>query len=47
MLGMLRQGKFTLRHPSRDGSCVSVEEWARDDEAEAEEASEDAKSGED
>lgn len=36
MLGMLRQGRFTLRHPSREGECVSVEEWARDDEEETE-----------
>lgn len=34
MLGMLRQGKFVLRHPSRDGACVPVEEWQRDGEEE-------------
>lgn len=32
MLGMLKQGKFTVRHPSRDDVCVSLDEWARDDE---------------
>jgi hypothetical protein len=29
MLGLLRQGKFTLAHPQRDGLCISAQEWAR------------------
>jgi hypothetical protein len=35
MLGLLRRGAFTLRHPERDGRCVSLREWveaADDDE---------------
>lgn len=32
LLGMMRQGKFVIRHPERDGQCVSLEEWARDEE---------------
>ena len=27
MLGLLRQRKFTLRHPQSKGRCVSVREW--------------------
>lgn len=27
MLGLLRQHKFTLRHPQSNGRCVSVREW--------------------
>jgi|CXWL01.1.fsa_nt_gi hypothetical protein len=33
MLGMLRSGKFVLRHPERDGICVSMHEWARSEES--------------
>jgi hypothetical protein len=29
MLGLLRDGKFTVRHPQVGGRCVSVREWAR------------------
>jgi hypothetical protein len=32
MLGMLRRGKFVLRHPERDGQCVSVSDWAREED---------------
>lgn len=34
MLGRLRQGNFTIRHPQLDGRCVSFREWvaAGDDE---------------
>jgi hypothetical protein len=28
MLGLLREGKFTIRHPQLDDRCVSVREWA-------------------
>lgn len=35
MLGLLRQGKFTIRHPQSKGRCVSIREWyAEQDEAE-------------
>lgn len=27
MLGMLRQGRFSIRHPEIDGRCVSYREW--------------------
>jgi hypothetical protein len=37
MLGLLRQGRFTLTHPQKGGVCVSAAEWARDgDEDEGE-----------
>ena len=38
LLGMMRQGKFVIRHPERDGVCVSIEEWGRDGEELEEEA---------
>jgi hypothetical protein len=32
MVGLLRAGKFTIRHPEREGRCVSMREWARYDD---------------
>ena len=33
MLGLMRAGGFTIRHPqSDDGRCISIREWARDDD---------------
>ena len=32
MLGLLRQGKFTLRHPQSKGRCVSIREWYAEQE---------------
>ena len=43
LLGMLRQGKFVIRHPEREGACVSVEDWARD--GDGEDGAEDAEGG--
>jgi hypothetical protein len=37
MLGRLREGGFTIRHPQVDGRCVSIREWA---EAEVDEEGE-------
>ena len=38
MLGRMRVGNFTIRHPAIDGRCVSYREWlAEDDEADDEE----------
>ena len=40
MVGLLRAGKFVIRHPERDGRCVSIREWLAsddDDEADADE----------
>ena len=36
MLQRARQGNFRLRHPERDGRCVSLAEWAakEDDDSE-------------
>lgn len=31
MLGLLNQRKFTLAHPERDGVCVPIAEWSRED----------------
>ena len=28
MVGLLREGRFTLRHPQLDGRCVSFRQWA-------------------
>ena len=42
MLGMLRQGKFVLRHPERDGVCVAMHEWARSEEGDDEDDEGDA-----
>lgn len=32
MLGMLRRGKFVIRHPERDGQCVSFREWVESED---------------
>jgi hypothetical protein len=41
MLSLLRDGKFTIRHPQRDGRCVSIREWmAADDDEEVDEGAE-------
>jgi hypothetical protein len=42
MLGRLRDGNFTIRHPEIDGACVTMREWlARDDEEGNDEEEED------
>lgn len=35
MLGRLRQGNFVIRHPQRDGRCVSIQDWTADDDEDA------------
>ena len=40
LLGMMRQGKFVIHHPEKDGQCVSVREWAESDEDEEREVQE-------
>lgn len=37
LLGMLRQGKFVIRHPEREGACISIEQWAAEEEDDGEE----------
>jgi hypothetical protein len=32
MVGLLRRGNFVIRHPQRDGRCVTYREWAASDE---------------
>jgi hypothetical protein len=32
MLERQRGGNFTIRHPQKDGRCVSIQEWLADDE---------------
>jgi len=32
MIERLRAGNFTIRHPQKDGRCVSIREWLADDE---------------
>lgn len=36
MLNLMREGQFVIRHPEREGRCVSIQEWAEaeDDEDE-------------
>jgi hypothetical protein len=34
MLERLRRGNFIIRHPQKDGRCVSIQEWLADDEDE-------------
>jgi hypothetical protein len=41
MLNRLREGNFTLRHPERDGHCVSFREWIAADTNEDEDDDED------
>jgi hypothetical protein len=31
MLGLLRQNKFILRHPQREGACITARAWAAED----------------
>jgi hypothetical protein len=39
MVGILREGKAVIRHPERNGRCISYREWiASDDEDEDPEA---------
>ena len=39
MLGRLRDGNFTIRHPEIDGACVTMREWlARQDDDDDDEA---------
>lgn len=41
MLNRLRAGNFVVRHPERDGRCISYREWlARDADDEADEGPE-------
>lgn len=40
MLGLLRGGSFSIRHPEKDGRCVSIREWLEDEEDGAAEAGE-------
>ncbi len=38
MLSRMRNGNFTIRHPERDGACITFREWV---ESEAEDEDED------
>jgi hypothetical protein len=42
MVGLLRAGKFVIRHPERDGQCITYREWVAvgAGEGEAEDAEE-------
>lgn len=43
MVGRVRRGNFVIRHPQRDGRCVSLREWVEHDEEDEEgEADEEA-----
>lgn len=35
LLGMLRQGNFSLVHPERNGVCLTLEDWAHTDDDDA------------
>jgi hypothetical protein len=32
MVNLLRQGKFVIRHPQRDGGCITFREWVAEDD---------------
>jgi hypothetical protein len=32
LVGRLRRGNFVIRHPQRDGRCISVREWLEGDD---------------
>jgi hypothetical protein len=32
MLNRMRKGNFTIRHPQRDGQCVTFREWVESGE---------------
>lgn len=32
MLSLMREGRFVIRHPEREGRCVSIQEWAEHQE---------------
>lgn len=34
MLNLVRDGRFTIAHPERDGKCVSLREWAAEEDDE-------------
>lgn len=34
MLNLVRDGRFTIGHPERDGKCISLREWTADDDDE-------------
>ncbi|MHB8514418.1 MAG: hypothetical protein ACYC9X_14345 [Dehalococcoidia bacterium] len=36
MLHRMRQGNFVIRHPERDGHCISYREWVASDDEEGE-----------
>ena len=40
MIGLLRSGNFVIRHPERDGRCVSIREWLADDDDDDDESDE-------
>ncbi len=42
MLDRLQRGNFTIRHPQRDGHCVTFREWLADDDEEDDEDTEDS-----
>jgi hypothetical protein len=33
MIDRMRRGNFTIRHPQKDGRCVSIQEWLADEES--------------
>ena len=46
MVNLLRQGKFVISHPERDGQCITFREWAADgdeDEAEGDDLGDDSR----
>ena len=34
MLGLLREGRFVIQHPERDGHCITFREWMESDDEE-------------
>jgi hypothetical protein len=36
MIDRMRRGNFVIRHPQKDGRCVTIEEWLADDDEDEE-----------
>jgi hypothetical protein len=46
MLGRMRQGNFTIRHPQLDGHCITYREWVALDDDEEEDDEDDSEAAE-
>ena len=42
MVNLVRQGKFVISHPERDGQCITFRDWAAGDDEDEDEDEESA-----